>query len=149
MINLAENQTDQAIDVSIVSTTRHFVRRKLKDTINDILDQLIFSEIQFQQCDYSRFLGIEYPEFVLNESLHIRIRDVFKLDDVLFVELVGDLIDEEYRNKKRAWVSGLVCIHRFLLPVSRCFFEVEEDCDEITVAQGIILLRDQLFCQKK
>jgi hypothetical protein len=99
---------------------RHFVRSKLRSTMETILNHLEFSDKQRIPCDYRRHLDArerfdDDPGLVVCESLNPILRSVFKLDLNLMLVICRVIVVEyDEGAPRRQWTVGLVEIHRHL-----------------------------------
>ncbi|KAL3899991.1 MAG: hypothetical protein SGCHY_001650, partial [Lobulomycetales sp.] len=146
------------------SGTHPFVRTKLRATIDAILGQLEFSEKNGSSFDYRKYLepierfSLSSGGFIVRKVLHPLLKAVFKLDSNLLLSYCGNRIwDNEFgrdapsstREAKHRWTVGLVAIHKRLIPLSEIFFELEMELKQpLSLAQGLVLLRDQIEIQR-
>ncbi|KAI8854812.1 hypothetical protein BC829DRAFT_162519 [Chytridium lagenaria] len=89
------------------------------------------------------------------EGLHLMLREVFKLDAVLMVELCAGMsmgmkgvMTGNPKNKLKILLSGLYDVHCHLLPTSRALFDVEKEMGKLTTAQAMVVIRDQVMLQR-
>ncbi|KAJ3414265.1 hypothetical protein HDV05_006794 [Chytridiales sp. JEL 0842] len=94
----------------------------------------------------------------VNEALHPILRNVFRLDMSLFVDMlssinmgvypamaVGDSSNLTLSEKLLCWIIGLAEVHEHLLPASRALFKLQRQLPSpITLAQAMIIVKDQV-----
>lgn len=90
-------------------------------------------------------------DLVVREPLHPKLRDAFKLDVTLLLEMCSKLVMDVDKGQKtmldrgRKIAEGIHAIHIRFLPISRLLRRTEQRIRKsLSVAQVIVLVKDQL-----
>ncbi|KAL1919718.1 uncharacterized protein VTP21DRAFT_1649 [Calcarisporiella thermophila] len=129
----------------------HVVGSRARQAIESFLRYLPFSSMQFgsHRVVFEDLSGKSTEEKAIDfrEALHPSLRGVFKLDPALLIELCQKLVenrDVDREISSEEWKSRVLEIHRLLLPSSRALFKLERQLGELSLAQAMVVIKDQV-----
>ncbi|KAJ3111681.1 hypothetical protein HDU96_005465 [Phlyctochytrium bullatum] len=110
-----------------------------------------------KEAELSNYYQEQHQNEAVPEGLHPLLKEVFKLDSTLLMEICSTLVMGKFakgavlkqrmslRERNRRILSGLYDIHIHLLSTSRALFKLETELgSSLTAAQAMVAVKDQI-----